>query len=167
MKYKILILIIIFLFSCTNPFAPKLVKDNLLSSAFLTSQQSPLDVLTNFRYAYTFKDSLIYSELLDSTFTFLSWNFATPTPSPISWGRDEDLTTTARLFNHFQDINLTWGDTLNPNINEEEVNFQINFTLTFDNGREIPTLKGVAFFNFIKKNRGKWYINRWEDLISF
>ena len=63
-----IITIITLLIGCTNPFAPKLIDENLLTSSFLTDQKSPQDVLSNFRYAYIFKDSLIYSEILDSSF---------------------------------------------------------------------------------------------------
>ena len=60
MSYKLFTAIILFLLiSCTNPFAPKLVYENLLTSSFLTEQKSPKDVLSNFRYAYIFKDSLM------------------------------------------------------------------------------------------------------------
>ena len=169
MKFKLFFLTLILIVSCTNPFAPKLVKENLLNSSFLTELNSPQAVLTNFRYAYVFKDSLIYSEIIDSSFTFISTNYSSTPPTPINWGRDDDLKTTAKLFRFFRDINLTWGDTLSSNINEnrDEADIKLIFTLTFDNGIEIPTLKGEAFFNFKKKKTGKWAIIRWEDLSSF
>jgi hypothetical protein len=167
MNYKLIIIVIILFFGCTNPFAPKLVNENLLSSSFLTNQKSPQDVLTNFRYAYVFKDSLIYSELIDSSFSFISTNYSTTPPIPINWGRDDDLRTTAKMFRHFRDINLTWGDTLSSKIDSIDAELKLIFTLTFDNGSEIPTLKGISLFNFEKKKTGKWQIVRWEDLSSF
>jgi hypothetical protein len=167
MRYKFNLLFLILFISCTNPFAPKIVNENLFTSSFLTEQKSPQDVLTNFRYAYIFKDSLIYSELIDSSFIFISKNYATTPPTDIIWGRDDDLKTTAKLFHHFRDIKLTWGDTLYSEIDEEEVKLKLIFTLTFDDGSDIPTLKGEAFFKFVKKNSGKWQIIRWEDLSSF
>ena len=118
MKINLSLILIVLLFSCTNPFAPKLVNENLLTSSFLTELKNPQDVLTNFRYAYVFKDSLIYSEIIDSSFIFISTNYSTTPPTPINWGRDDDLRTTAKLFNFFRDINLTWGDTLSSIIND-------------------------------------------------
>ena len=153
--------------ACVNPFAPKLVKDNPLTSSFLTEQKSPKDVLTNFRYSYIFKDSLIYSEIIDSSFIFISKNYSTTPPTPINWGRDDDLKTTAKMFRHFRDINLTWGDTIISKIDTSNAQLILIFTLTFDNGAEIPTLKGEANFNFEKKKSGKWKIIRWEDYSSF
>lgn len=167
MNYKLIITIIILFIGCTNPFAPTLVNENLLSSSFLTDLKSPQEVLTNFRYAYIFKDSLIYSEIIDSSFTFFSTNYSTTPPTPINWGRDDDLRTTAKMFRHFRDINLTWGDTISSNIDSAKADLKLIFTLTFDDGSEIPTLKGEAFFNFEKKKTGKWQIVRWEDLSSF
>lgn len=167
MKIKPIILILLFVTGCNNPFAPKLVKDNPLASSFLTDQKSPQETLTNFRYAYIFKDSLIYSEIIDSSFIFISKNYATTPPTDIIWGRDDDLRTTAKLFRHFRDINLTWGNTLISNIDSTNAEIKLSFTLTFDNGSTIPTLRGDASFNFEKKNSGKWNIVRWEDLGSF
>ncbi len=169
MNNKLPILIIFLFIGCINPFAPKLVDGDLLSSSFLTDQKSPQDVLTNFRYAYIFKDSLIYSEIIDSSFTFISTNYSTTPPTPINWGRDDDLRATAKMFRHIRDINLTWGDTLSSKIDSVEAELKLIFTLTitFDDGSEIPTLKGEALFNFKRKKTGKWQIVRWEDLSSF
>jgi hypothetical protein len=167
MHRRYLLLVLIIIVGCENPFAPKLVKDNPLTSSFLTNQKSPKDVLTNFRYSYIFKDSLIYSEIIDSSFIFISKNYATTPPTPINWGRDDDLRTTAKMFRHFRDINLTWGDTIISKIDSSNAQLILIFTLTFDNGTDIPTLKGEANFNFEKKKSGKWKIIRWEDYSSF
>ena len=167
MHHKFFIAIIIIFIGCTNPFAPKLVNENLLTSSFLTDLKSPKDVLTNFRYAYNFQDSLIYSELLDSSFQFIYDNYDAPTPFRDHWERDEDLRTTARLFRHFRDINLTWGTMDIEEIDDVKSIINVSFTLTFDGGTVIPTLNGKAIFNFIKKNSGKWQIIRWEDNQTF
>lgn len=167
MSNKLFILIVILLFSCTNPFAPKLVNQSLLTSSFLTEQKSPQDVLTNFRYAYIFKDSLIYSEIIDSSFIFTYINYSTTPIIPVSWGRDDDLRTTAKLFRHFRDIKLTWGNVLYSTIKDDQAEIKLTFTLTFEDGTEIPTLKGEAIFNFVRKKTGKWTIIRWQDEGSF
>jgi hypothetical protein len=162
-KYNFIILIIIII-GCTNPFAPKLTDSDFLSSSFLTDQKNPKDVLSNFRYAYIFKDSLIYSEVIDSSFIFISKNYATTPPTDLIWGRDVDLTTTAKLFRHFRDIRLSWGDTLSSKRDLSSAEIELTFLLTFDDGQEIPTVKGIALFNFQKKSSGIWSIVRWEEL---
>jgi hypothetical protein len=124
-----------------NPFAPGL-SDEGSGHDEITAQRTPRDVLTNFRYAYVYKDSLVYSDILDSAFQFISKNYGTSPPTNINWGRDIDILTT---------------------LSEIKITFQ----LTLDGGREIPTIKGEALFNFIRNPDGIWKITRWEDLSSF
>ena len=144
-------------------------RDNQQVASIVTLQRSPADVLTNFRYAYAFKDSLIYSDLLDSAFIFLSKNYGTNPPTDINWGRDVDIKTTLGLFRHFNVLELIWGTILFQDYSSDSVRseIKITFQLTFDGGTEIPTLKGEALFNFKKKSSGRWTIIRWEDLSSF
>lgn len=169
MQIRHYILITVVLISCTNPFAPKLTNSDLSGTTILTNRQSPDEVLTNFKYAYTFKDSLIYSEILDSSFIFLSKNYASTPPSDIIWGRDTDLKTTAGLFRHFNNLSLNWGGYLRYDYFNDSTNAEIKtiFLLTLDDGTEIPTLKGEALFYFRKNPQGYWKITRWEDLSSF
>ena len=56
---------------CQNPFAPAVAGDELQGTLLLTEQKTPDQVLQNFQYAYTFKDSLVYSEILDTAFIFI------------------------------------------------------------------------------------------------
>jgi len=171
--FFVLIIIITILPAC-NPFAPTLVDDESIIGGFtVTDQASPRDVLVNFRYAYVFKDSLIYSDLLDSSFIFISTNYATNPPSDILWGRDKDIRTTIGLFRRFNSLDLTWGDnflndsTLYNYSDSLNSNVIITFQLTLDGGQDIPTLKGEVFFSFKKQSSGRWRITRWEDLSSF
>ncbi len=128
------------LIHCVNPFAPKAVDEGVSYSRLLTNQETPEAVLTNFRYAYTYKDSLIYSELFDSTFIFRSWDYnVTP---PMIWNST---------------IYLYYDST------KTEAEMKKTFTLTFDGGKSIPTLNGEVIFKFIKRGK-RWYITLWEDL---
>jgi len=58
------------IFRCFNPFAPKL-EDAGNQNLIITEQKTPEEVLQNFKYAYVFKDSVLYSDLLDSSFVFI------------------------------------------------------------------------------------------------
>ncbi len=153
------------LIHCVNPFAPKAVDEGVSYSRLLTNQETPEAVLTNFRYAYTYKDSLIYSELFDSTFIFRSWDYNVTPPIPIEWGRDIELRTTARMFRFFNTIDLIWNSTiyLYYDSTKTEAEMKKTFTLTFDGGKSIPTLNGEVIFKFIKRGK-RWYITLWEDL---
>jgi len=171
MKHITKLLFIVFVLASCNPFAPSLTEGGSHSNT-ITKQKTPRDVLTNFRYAYVFKDSLVYSDVLDSSFQFISKNYGTSPPTNINWGRDVDIRTTTRLFRHFEFLELEWGAVLSKyshKIQSDSLSseMKITFQLTLDSGRDIPTIKGEALFNFIKNSDGIWKITRWEDLSSF
>ena len=162
--------LIALLLTCTNPFAPKLADENAGGSVILTDQRSFDDVLTNFIYAYSFKDSLVYSEIIDTSFTFISTNFNASPPVPINWGRDVELRTVGQMFRFFNTLDLTWnnstGDTLpylDDNTGLMTIDQDLSFTLTLDGGSVFPTLIGRVRYKFVQRGI-KWYIARWEDL---
>ena len=176
--YLISLILILFILipACENPFAPGLKMNSTGQLLIVTDQHTPEDVLINFKYAYNFKDSLVYADLLDSSFLFISKNFLTDPPTDLTWGRDVDIKTTMGLFRHFQTLNLIWeGTVFSHFINSEQSLKEIKkvFSLTIDGGKEIPTIKGEALFVFKKKpisskdTTGIWRIVRWEDLSSF
>ncbi|RMH80090.1 MAG: hypothetical protein D6681_18815 [Calditrichaeota bacterium] len=157
---------VLLLLTCSNPFAPATVKDTIRGSGILTAQESPDGVLTNLQYAYTFRDSLVYSELFDSTYIFISTNFNVSPPEPIVWGRDQELKATGRMFRFFTTLDLTMNvvereEAFNGDPNR--VRDRITFTLTLDGGTAIPTLIGEVEFQYIRRGN-KWFIVRWEDL---
>ncbi len=171
------LLLMLFFSGCSNPFAPVLSDKNNNASSILTNQGTPEDVLINFAYAYNFKDSLVYADLLDSSFIFFFTDFSTDPPTPDSWGRDKDLKQTVKLFRNFHTINLVWGESIYPHFtNEDSTEKQIEktFTLTLvGTGLDVLTGKGSAVFNFRKRiinppdTSGIWKIIRWEDKSSF
>ena len=128
-----------------------------------------LDSAYHFRFAYTFKDSLLYSDLLDSSFLFISKNYATSPPTEYIWGKDIDIKTTIGMFRHFNILELTWGYIPNPNYNEDSTrsDLRVTFQLILDGGRQFPAITGEALYNFNKHSDKKWRITRWEDLSSF
>ncbi len=161
--------ILLLLLTCTNPFAPAQL-ENSGETGLLTDQLSPDEVLANFLYAYTFRDSLVYSELFDSSFTFVSWDFGVTPPEPINWGRDRELRVAGRMFRFFDTIDLTW-DSRTPiatdSLDNEPVRVEekLTFTLTLDGGTTIPTLIGEVTFVFVRREEDdRWVIIRWEDL---
>ena len=178
-KRTVVIPVFLFLFfsSCDNPFAPVLSDGDRNASAILTDQSTPEEVLVNFAYAYNFKDSLVYADLLDSSFIFFFTDFSTDPPTPNSWGRDKDLRQTVKLFRNFHTINLIWGESIFPHFtNDDSTEKQIEktFTLTLvGSGLDVLTGRGSAVFNFRKKIRNLpdtkavWKIIRWEDKSSF
>jgi len=157
---KIFFLFILFS-GCINPFAPKLGDIQKKSDIALTDQKSPEGLLSNFKYAYVFKDSLIYRDLLDESFQFIYLD----TENNIwkSWGKEKDIKTTTGLFRYFKNIDLHWNSTnyceYSPDSTETEISK--SFILILDN--EIRII-GDALFRFsMKKQTGIWYIKKWID----
>ena len=174
---KISIIILFQLFACVNPFAPELGNIDANASAVLTERTNPEEVLENFRFAYIFGDSLVYSELIDTGFVFI---FFDPTVEGTgrfdSWGRDVELKATAGLFRAVKGITLEWNSTIEesywtpqPDSVESIAYFEgakkarrsKGFQLKL--GTEIQ-LSGTSVFTFSKERFGNgWRINRWID----
>jgi hypothetical protein len=162
------VLLLLFLVGC-NPFAPELIESGP-QSAIITGQRTPDEVLTNFRFAYVLQDSLVYSDLLDSSFIFISKNYGSTPPTDINWGRDVDIRATVGLFRNFDVLELNWGGKLSEGFGADSTLYEIKITfqLGFISSVEsVPTIKGEAFFNFKRNPSGIWKITRWEDLSSF
>ncbi len=167
-----LCLSILFIFiaaGCFNPFAPKLDNSNG-PPIVITPQSSPDEVLKNFVYAYTFKDSLVYADLLDSSFVFVYFDPNIGSSGRfVSWGRDVDLKTTGQLFKNFDTITLTWNSTIYEDstfINDTSlVSIELSKTLQLNlfGKNEEYSLSGSAIFNFKPGDDGKWRITRWKD----
>ena len=168
MNNRVTFFYFLFLILGCNPFAPELIESDP-QSTIITGQRTPDEVLTNFRYAYTFKDSLIYSDILDSSFLFISKNYVSTPPTDINWGRDVDIKATVGLFRHFDVLELNWGGKLSEGFGADSMLYEIKITfqLGLIGTDNIPTIKGEALFNFERNPSGMWKITRWEDLSSF
>lgn len=131
----------------------------------ITDQKTPEDVLTNFKYAYTFKDSALYSEVLDSSFVFVYFDPDYGSSGRfVSWGRDSDLLTTGRLFKSFQVIDLMWHSTIYTFGDSTTFEISKSFRLNLVNEDETILITGNAIFSFQKNPKDeKWRITRWKD----
>lgn len=150
--------------SCVNPFAPRLDEGNL-SGEVVTPQSTPEEALTNFRYAYTFRDSLLYAEVIDSAFVF---QYFDPEQGPsglfVSWTREVDLLTTGRLLRSFDIINLEWLDTIYSLREGENEILAKSFRLDLSSADFGFSASGFAIFTFRQNPRDrKWRIVRWVD----
>ena len=159
---------ILLLLTCFNPFAPKL--DNAAGPPLvITAQETPEQVLQNFVYAYTFKDSLVYANLLDSSFVFVYFDPNVGSSGRfVSWGRDVDLKTTGKLFKTFETITLTWNQTIYQDtlfVDSTPVGIELSKTLQLSLFGETDeySLSGSAIFNFKQNDDKKWRITRWKD----
>ncbi len=154
----------IIFFKCFNPFAPDLTDDLEVEDLVITQQASPDEVLQNFKVAYTFRDSLLYSNVLDSSFLFVYFDPDEGSSGQfVSWGKDTDLKTTGRLFRHFQVIDLVWNVTLYSWEKEDEGEISKEFNLTLVSEDMDFHVSGRAVFSFKKGYDEKWRITRWRD----
>jgi hypothetical protein len=175
----VLIVLVLLLSACRNIFAPTLADLPGGNSIYRLDLASPADVLHNFRYAYIYRDSLMYANLLDSEFVFVYFQPSTEsgTGHYDSWMRDTELRATGRLLGAFNYIDLLWQTTLDSAyytiedeviVREEsgwfeEANYadiSKSYQLTLG---DYYTLIGDASFRFRKDADGKWRILRWED----
>jgi hypothetical protein len=151
--------------SCFNPFAPQLTRSLESVDLIITQQQSPEEVLQNFKVSYIFRDSLLYSDLLDTAFIFAYYDPEAGTSGQIvSWNRDTDLRTTGRLFRHFHVIDLVWNSTITENINENTGEMSKQFDLTLVSDETDYHVTGRAVFSFRKCWDNRWRITHWDDV---
>jgi len=159
---KILISIISFGFmclqGCVNPFAPELGDTGGSQIPDAGTIGGMLDL---FEYAYNNHDSLIYSQILDSSFVFQYYDAVNSRYD--QWYRNTDLKATAGVFNNFQQINLTWynlpAEDWNFDIEDSLKQVLVNFNLILDN----TVLTGFARFDCYKKSGSKFKLMAWKD----
>ncbi|HLT24463.1 MAG TPA: hypothetical protein VK004_05005 [Ignavibacteria bacterium] len=162
-KYFILFILILSgaLYSCENIFSPKI--DNTTASSILTDQKTVEGLFKNFQYAYTFKDTLVYGELLDETFIFTYRDYETG--FDVSWDRPTEMRTTNGLFNNTQRLEVIWNNIIYEA--GDSVNYVVkrgfNLTVTF-NPNDIISLAGFADFTLARPSpNDKWKIVKWRD----
>jgi len=157
------LLVTLIITGCWNPFAPR---EGLLEGGLdltLTEQRNPDEVLQNFRYAYIYRDSLVYSELFDTSFIFLYYDpdLGGGTGGYSYWGLDTELRTTGSLFRTFDHFTLVWNATIATDTSQ---NGSISLTKTFDLSIGGELISGNAVFDFREDSTEHiWRISRWED----
>ena len=151
--------------SCTNPFAPKL--DNELGSGTsLISDQSTIEgVFQNLQYAYTFKDTTIYGNLLSEKFTFTFRDY--DREIDVAWGREDEMRVTYGLFNNSERLDLIWNNVVAITSDSTNVVRSFNLTITF-NPTDVIFVDGKVNLQLEKiKSENKWQIITWIDESNF
>jgi hypothetical protein len=162
-KYFIVIILVAFgvLTSCENIFSPSL--DDSGSTNIISDQMTIDGVFNNFKYAYTFKDTSVYSGLLTDDFLFTYRDYESG--FDVSWDKPTEMRTTSRLFDNSQKTDIIWnnvtvylGDSLNFNVKRS-----FNLTVTF-NPSNVVRLFGFADMNFARPDvNSPWRIKKWRD----
>lgn len=162
------ILLLIFFTSC-NPFAPGLDESLDTGSSILGDAVTIDGVFQNVKYAYTFRDTTIYGQLLNSEFSFVFRDYDRGVE--VTWGRDEEMQTTRGLFQNVQRLDLVWNnivalstDSLNM---QASVSRNFNLTVIF-NPSDIIRVDGYATLALARSGAEKpWQIIRWRDESNF
>ena len=158
-------LFIFLLLSCINPFSPKLDEDLGSGTSLISDQKQIEGIFQNLQYAYTFKDTTIYSGLLSSNFTFAFRDYDEGIDK--TWGRDEEMRITHSLFNNAERLDLIWNNIVAITSDSTTVVRGFNLTITF-NPTDVIFVDGRVNLQLAKNNsEGKWQIITWIDESNF
>jgi len=169
-KLKIItsgLLLVVLTFSCANPFAPKFDEDFDSGGPPISDQTTIEGVFQNFQYSYTFKDTLIYGNLITSDFTFTYRDYENG--FDVNWGRDEEMRTTNGLFQNSQRLDLIWNNIVLSTIDSLDANIvrSFNLNITF-NPTDVVRIDGRVNVS-LKQDpvSKKWRMTRWIDESNF
>jgi hypothetical protein len=159
--------LLIIISACTNPFAPRFEEEIDGGGPPISDQTTIEGVFQNFQYAYTFKDTLIYGNLISSDFVFTYRDYENG--YDVSWGRDEEMRTTYGLFQNSERLDLIWNNILLSTIDSLDANIvrSFNLNITF-NPTDVVRVDGRVNL-LLKKDAEskKWRITRWIDESNF
>ncbi len=162
-----IIFLVILISSCENPFAPKLATEQVAPTSFLSNQMSIDGVFQNFVYAYTFKDTSVYSKLIAPNFTFTYMDYDKGVN--VAWGRDDEMRSTGAMFQLVNRLILNWNNILS--LTEDSLNAVVTrgFTLTVAfNPADIEEVDGKAYFQLQRaSSSAPWQISLWKDESNF
>lgn len=147
-----------------NPFAPALEDSPSGTESVLSDARTVDGVFGKMRAAYTFKDTTMYGSLLSSDFIF-SYRDYEGEVKDVSWGRDEEMRITHRLFQNATVLNLIWNNIigLSEDSLQADVTRSFNLTVTF-NPNDIIRVDGRASFKLRRSSSlDPWEIVRWHD----
>jgi len=161
-------LVAILLITC-NPFAPGLDTTSDGEDSILGDPTTIDGVFQNMKYAYTFRDTTIYGQLLNSDFVFVYRDYDRGVD--ISWGRDEEMRTTNGLFRNVQRLDLVWNNIISVSVDStntaSDVSRNFNLTVTFNPG-DILRVEGYASLALARPaSDAPWLIMRWRDVSNF
>lgn len=152
---------------CTNPFAPSFDENIGDDKPPISDQKDINGVFQNFQYAYTFKDTTIYGQLLTQDFIFTYRDY--DQGFDVSWGRDDEMRTTLGLFQNVQRLDLVWNNIVLLTQDSLTANVVRSFNLTIIfNPTDVIRVDGRVNLA-LKKNpeTEKWQIFRWIDESNF
>jgi hypothetical protein len=152
---------------CINPFAPKLEPNLSPSQTVLGDQRTVEGVFQNIRYAYNYRDTLIYGNLLHPDFQFRYYNSDRATY--VTFNRDEEMRTTFNLFKGADQIDLQWNEILlqEGDSLQQSVTRSYNLKIALQ-ANEVFRIDGRATLNLVRNSPNDvWLIRIWSDDSNF
>ena len=161
--------IVLVVVAACNPFAPGYDENPLTGDSILGDLTTTEGVFQNIKYAYTFKDTTIYGQLINSDYNFIYRDYDRGVD--VSWGRDEEMRITNELFRNVQRLDLVWNNVIavsNDSTNTRSVvSRNFNLTVTF-NPSDIIRVDGYATLTMMRQDPGSaWTLLRWRDESNF
>lgn len=154
----------LFIAGC-NPFAPVEDFSDIGNDSPISDQSTIEGVFQNMKYAYTFKDTLIYGKIMSDDFVFTYRDY--DAGYDVSWGRNEEMRITHTLFKNCERLDLIWNNVVlssGDSVSYTQIR-SFNLLITF-NPSDIVRIDGRVNLNFVKKNN-EWKISRWLDESNF
>lgn len=167
LKIASIILALSLLNSC-NPFAPAF-DDSSSDDPAISDLKTVDGVFQNFKYAYTFKDTVIYGEMIAPDFIFTFIDFEEENPVNVSWGRELEMRATYGLFQNSERLDIIWNNVFFENVDSLTANIIRGFNLSVTFGpTDVKNVFGRINLS-LKKNPStdKWQITRWNDESNF
>ncbi len=153
--------------SCINPFAPSF-DDSPDPGRDILGDRTTIDgAFTNFKLSYTTQDTLLYGQLLAPDFVFVYTDY--DRGIDVSWGRDEDMRATYRMFRNANNIDLIWNEIIMQSGDSLKTMVRRSFNLTISfSADDIVRIGGYANMQFERSDPGNsWRITRWIDESDF
>jgi hypothetical protein len=150
-----------------NPFAPKFDESTGDQSGTISDLKTIDGVFQNLQYSYTFKDTLIYGELIAEDFVFTYRDYERG--FDVSWGRDDEMKVTSGIFLNTERLELIWNNIVLSSSDSLSATIIRGFNLTITyNPTSIERADGRVNLT-LRKNQStsKWQIVGWLDESNF
>lgn len=164
MRHIAVILLIAGFAACVNPFSPGLADGDLLDD-ILGNPTTIEGFYTRFQNAYQLRDTTLYGPLIHPQFTFTYRD--DDRNVDVSWGRAEDLNSTARLFGSARDIQLQWNNIISSFLNVDKTEAQVirrfNLMVRLTDNQTYRT-DGTTNFRLVRSDStAAWQLIAWRD----
>ena len=163
-SFAVVFVIVLSLIGC-NPFAPELDFEANSGNSLISDQTTIDGIYQNMKYAYSFKDTLIYGKMLSNDFVFMYRDY--DKGFDVSWERNEEMRITNNLFRNCERLDLIWNNIVLSSGYSVTTNQVRSFSLliTF-NPTDVVRIDGRVNLA-MRKEDGIWTVTKWIDESNF